>query len=140
MQNNRNQSQIVLWEGSPNYVSVYPIENDNSIVTIENAKILSYTGTKLNGNKIQYGPTESIAPFTSNNVSIQYEILPYKSQPTSVNKILTNIKAYKIETFLEGNILLIIILMAILVFICYLFFTRLLKKLRKPYVPAKKVV
>uniref|UniRef100_A0AC34F9R5 Dolichyl-diphosphooligosaccharide--protein glycosyltransferase subunit 1 n=1 Tax=Panagrolaimus sp. ES5 TaxID=591445 RepID=A0AC34F9R5_9BILA len=61
----QNKSQIVSWEGSLNYVSVYPIESDNTAVTIENAKILSCTGIKLNRNKIQYGPTEKIAPFTS---------------------------------------------------------------------------
>uniref|UniRef100_A0AC35GSP5 Dolichyl-diphosphooligosaccharide--protein glycosyltransferase subunit 1 n=1 Tax=Panagrolaimus sp. PS1159 TaxID=55785 RepID=A0AC35GSP5_9BILA len=68
----QSESQFTLWEGSSNYVSVYPIESDKSTVKIGHGKALSHTGTK-SGDKIQYGPTKNVAPFTSTKVSIHYE-------------------------------------------------------------------
>lgn len=65
--------RFTLWEGSSNYVSVYPIESDKSTVKIGHGKALSHTGTK-SGDKIQYGPTKNVAPFTSVSVSLFIQV------------------------------------------------------------------
>uniref|UniRef100_A0AC35GCG9 Dolichyl-diphosphooligosaccharide--protein glycosyltransferase subunit 1 n=1 Tax=Panagrolaimus sp. PS1159 TaxID=55785 RepID=A0AC35GCG9_9BILA len=120
---NQDRSKYVLWEGTSNYVSVYPIETDQTTVIVGNGKVASYAGTKI-GDKIQYGPTKNIPPFSSTKVSIHFE---NNVQP------LTIANDYRLPENWYKPVTVILLIVA-LAFVYYQFLANLVAKFREPHV------